>query len=747
MGGQNMDRRKFLRLSALGAAGTVLAACGAGTTSGPTKGPQATKPISGGKTGPGAATQAPTGSATAPAATATTGAAPSPTPTIVTDVTYAKGLEYSGKLSESPQLTTLVKQGKLPAVEKRLPEHPYVVPHAWVQQGKYGGVMHWICSDTSDWQTTHYVQESMYGHSPLRWLKDSLEIGPGLAESWEANDDLSVWTYHFRKGLRWSDGQPWSVDDVLFWWEDEVLNKDLNPNGSIPQEMQSGKGNAPKLRKVDDVTLEVRYDSPTPLAADYAAAWVNRGIGPSWMDPKHYLKQFHIKYNKKLNPKKWAKTFQDKLDWPTNPDSPTMTGWRLSKYKQGQYSIWERNPYYYAIDKWGNQLPYMDGIVMNNIQDPQVMRLNIQQGKVDFLLGLFSGVMLGDVSTIKSSQSKNHLDILYWDDGGGANNAYFFNYDYYDPKYRKLFRTPKFLQALSIAYNRAEVNKVVYFNQSEITTGTMSPKALEFHIGKGPQVYKQWRDSYVRYDPARAKRMLDELGLKDKDGDGWRDFPDGSKLQINLDYNSSDPPSGDIVKKCEQLSKDWQAVGINAKLNPVSPTGASDRWAAGKGMMNNDWGIGDGPNCLIYPNWLLPMDNQRWAPLEGTWFSLIGSGTDQKQLNLSPYKRQPPRMDAEKGGPVEKLWKLYNPTRTEPDLMKRTQAVWEMIKVHIQDGPFVAGTVANIPTPVYVRQGMKNVPKREDLAQHGFVGPWVVPCPAVYDPESWYWDNPGEHQS
>jgi peptide/nickel transport system substrate-binding protein len=102
------------------------------------------------------------------------------------------------------------------------------VPHHWLHQGKYGGTMNWVAQDASDWGTTHLVQESLYGNSPLRLLKDSLEIGPGLAESWETNADQSTWTFHFRKGLKWSDGQPWTVADILFWWEDEVHVPELN---------------------------------------------------------------------------------------------------------------------------------------------------------------------------------------------------------------------------------------------------------------------------------------------------------------------------------------------------------------------------------------------------------------------------------------------------------------------------------------------------------------------------------------
>ncbi len=737
--GSKLDRRDFLRATIAGAVTTALAACGGtagqanrsrtATTGAPTK------PATSGQTQPTQTTAAPS-----------QGPPPTAQPTIVTDVRYIKGASYSGKLAESPQLAAQVKAGKLPPVEKRLPEHPYVLPHKWMKPGKYGGTMNWICTDSSDWSTTHLVQESLYGHSPLRWLADGHEIGPGLAESWEANDDLSVWTLHFRKGLRWSDGKPWTVDDMLFWYEDEVGTPELNE--SPPQELWSGKGHPVKMNKVDDYTLELRYDSPTPLTADYACAWVKRGIGPGWMQCKHYMQQFHIKYNKKLNPKKWTSLYWSKADWTVNPDNPTMTGWKLKQYKKGQYSVWERNPYYWCIDRWGHQLPFIDGIVMTNVQDPQVMRLNIQQGKADFALGALIGLGLSDVSSLKSGRAASELDVIYWDSGSGTGSGYFFNYDYRDPKYRKLFRNPKFRQALSLAFDREVLRKTVYYNQAETTTGTMSPKSIEYHVGQGPQVYAQWRDSFKQHDPERATRMLDELGLKDVNGDGWRELPDGSKLRITLDYDSSYVGSSDSVKTDEQIAKGWQAVGINANLNPVSPTGLADQWAAGKLMSKADFGgteVSDGANCLVYPQWLISNDNGHWAPLEGQWFQLQGTPEIKKELNVAPYKRHPPRMAPEKGGPIERLWKLYAQTRTEPDFMKRTRLVWEIMKIHVQEGPFFTGVIGNYPVPVVVRKGLMNVPGRDDLALHGFTNPWVIPAPATYDPEGWFWDNPEEH--
>lgn len=732
----NLHRREFLRLSAMAAAGTILAACGGASSQN-----KATKGTTSGQTttSSGGSTTASSGGSTASSGGSSTLASkPTPTAQAATDIKYSKGLSYNGKYHESPALAKLVKQGKLPPVEQRLPEHPYVVPHDWVTKGQYGGRMQWICNDTSDWSTTHLITESMYGNSQLRWLKDGLEIGPGMVESWESNKELSTWTLHFRKGMKWSDGKPWTTGDVMFWWEDEVGEPALDV---IPSDaVRSGKGNLMKLKQVDDTTVQAVFDSSTPLFADYLALGVNGGIG---MRPKHYMQQFHIKYNKKLDPKTWVEKYQSKWDNATNPDYPTMTGWKITKYQKGQFSVWERNPYYYAIDKWGNQLPFMDGLTQTNVQNAEAMKLQIQQGKMDYVHGAYVGLTLADVSTFKQTQSQNKLNILLWDSGSGTASMYFFNYDYYKPKMRKLIRNPKFRQALSLAYDRKNAQKQIYFNTGEATTGTFSPKAIEYHLGKGPQVYKQWRDSWKGYDPDRAKKMLDELGVKDHNGDGVREMPDGSPLKITLDYGT--PGSDEHIHKNELLAGDWKKIGLDAKPNPVNSTGFGDRWAEGQILTTTAWEVGDGPNHLVGPWWLVPIEPARWAPLEGVYYSVRGTPKEHQEKNVDPYKRHPPRMEPEKGGPIEKLWNLYDKAKSEPDFMKRNQMVWEMIKIHITDGPFFSGTVANYPQIELVRQGLMNVPKRNQLAQHGMVNTWAHPTPAVYDPEGWYWDNPGDH--
>lgn len=337
------------------------------------------------------------------------------------------------------------------------------------------------------------------------------------------------------------------------------------------------------------------------------------------------------------------------------------------------------------------------------------------------------------------------MDIDFWDSGDGTGSMFFFNLDYFQEKMRELVRNPKFGQALSHGFDRKEVQKVVYFNTGELTTGTLSPKAIEYNVNEqGRKVYQQWRDSYVEYDPEKAKSMLDEIGVVDKDGDGMREMPDGSKLKITLDYGA--PGSHEHLRKNELLARDWKAIGINTQLNPLPPEAEADRWLAGRQLTKTAWSVGDGPNHLVYPHWLVPIGNERWAPLQGTFYSVRGTPQETSEQDKDPYKRTPPRMEPEEGGPVERLWNLYDQSKVETDVMKRHQLVWDMIKIHIEDGPFFLGTVASFPRVMLIKQGLENVPRREDFPTGGYNGPWILPIPAIIDPESWYWDNPEAHQ-
>lgn len=663
------------------------------------------------------------------------------------------GSDAVGSVSEpmpvpaSFQQSPLLEGKGLPDIKDRLPEKPYVIPHKWAQPGNYGGKLNMITFTTTGAVKADSDREFFYGHSLLRYINDGLDVVPGLVESWESNDDASEWTLHFRKGLKWSDGKAWSIDDVMFWWNDFVLTQSMAQ--TAPDEARSGKGSLAKFDPVDDVTLKMTFDAPAPLTADRLAMWVNGNIGkngPIWMMPSHYLKDFHPKYGKNV-PKDWDTVgglMETKGDWHRNPDCPTMTGFKCKTFDNTKGLVLERNPYYYAVMPNGDQLPYIDEIQINVVSDAEAGKLQVQQGAVDYCHGGFNQITLNDVQGIRDSADRAKTEVILWDSGSGTGSIFFFNYDFVDEDVRKLIREPKFRQAISFAFNREAVQKSVYFNTGEKTTGTLSPKAIEYTVNDtGKAAYASWRDAYVEYNPDKAKQMLDDLGLKDTNGDGMRELPNGKKLQLRLDYPADE--STEHKSKDNQLVSDLKAVGLDMKQNPIPPQSFDDQWKTGKLMGHTAWEVGDGPNHLVYPQWLVPLEYTRWAPLEGQWYQQLGSDTNSKQLDVDPWKRNPPRLKPEADGPIQKLWDIYNASKIEPDEMKRYQQVWDMIKIHVSDGPFFMGSVANYPQVVVAKTDLRNIPRKENLAQGGLYNPWIHPTPAVYDPETFYWDNPDQH--
>ena len=708
------SRRNFLLSSAAAAGAVVLAGCSGGT------------PTPGGNSGNGGN-----------GGGGSTGKGSSKEP-----------LAKPAKFQESPLLKAQVDAGKLPKVEDRLPEEPYVIPHNWVTQGKYGGRLKMNIAGTSGGDS-NTVGEWFYSFSMLRYLNDGQDIGPGLVSKWESNADASEWTFTLRKGLKWSDATPVTTADVLFWWNDMANNDDYIPE-SVPDEGKSGKGTIAKLAATDDLSFTMKFDAPAPLTADRLAMWTSgpKGNGPTWIVPAHFAKQFHPKYNKSV-PNSWAAVgglWEQNVNYKRSPKCPTLTPFRMVKYNEGRSLTWERNPYAYEVTKDGDQLPYIDGITMTAVQDPQVGKVQITSGKIDISHGPFNALILSDVSTLMKNKDKAGLDVYLWDSGSGTGSIFFLSQDYYEKKYRDLFRKPEFRQALSLSFNRVTARKAIYFETGDPTTGTLSPKAAEYNMNdEAKQAFVSWRDSFSKLDVEKAKSLLDGLGLKDTDNDGYREFADGSKLSLRIDRPAD--ATDEHVAKDNQLVRDWKNVGLLVKVNPVAPTSFDDNWKAGKYMAHSNWEVGDGPNHLLYPQWMLPMEFSRWAPLQGQMYAAKGTKAYTSEADVDPWKRHPPRVMPEKGGPIEKLWTLYDSTKIEPDVVKRTATVWEMIKIHIESGPFFQGTVANPPQVVVKKTDLKNVPTKENLALGGFVNPWIHPTPAVYDPETYYWDNPDQHNT
>ncbi len=628
--------------------------------------------------------------------------------------------------NEAPMLKEQVQSGLLPPVEERLPENPLVITPLR-EVGKYGGT--WVRWTTSrDWG---YIRMLMYGHSPIRWVDDGLGIEPNWIESWEANDTATVWTMKIRKGTRWSDGHPLTTEDFMFWWNDMVLS--LEMSDAVPDIFISG-GETAKIVALDDYTLQITYKEAAPLLPERLCMWPNAGHGERMIVPAHYLKQFHPDYSDAEN----FEVFEEKMEWWFNPEAPVLSEWMPVEHQPARKLVLQRNPYYYAVDTAGNQLPYIDTIEVNYVEDDEVVKLKLLNGEADMQVRPY--VAMSDLAMLKKGEDNGGYNVYLWDSGSGTGPIFYHNWNHPEPEKRDLYRTPEFRRALSLAINRGRMQKMLFFNLGEITTGTFSPKAVEFHrTEEGKDLYKEWRDMYVEYAPDRAKQMLDSIGVVDKDNDGWRDLPSGKPLLVRIDRDANANKTD--VQANEMVKADWEAIGIRTILNPIdgSALGIMDQTASFD--IRDSWELGDGPNHLVFPQWVVPIDLSRWAPLNGAWYSVQGTAKETMELDKAPRDRTPPREAPEEGGPVDRLQKIYDIAKIEPDEAKRDELVQEMIRIHIEDGPFFIGTIADYPRAVIVNKKMRNVPDGKDLALGGFVNPWIMVYPAITNPAQYWFDE------
>ena len=632
----------------------------------------------------------------------------------------------SGK--EAPQLAEMVTAGELPPLEERIPNDPLVIDLPWIEVGKYGGTLKRTTTRSNLQDTASY----MYGHSPLHWEEGGTAVGPGLAKAWEINADATEWTFYFREGTKWSDGHPFTVDDVLFWWEDMAANPD-HPM-AMPAWTLVG-GQPMTAEKVDDYTIRFKFAASAPLVDIELAAFVNGGVSGNFGPyPRHYLEQFHPKYSDAAD----YEEFTEKQDWWNNPDRPVLNAWMPVLLETGNRMVLERNPYYYAVDTAGNQLPYIDRLEVTYSENAEVLKLRIFNGDVNF--HAHPHLSLRDLAVLKENESKGDYRVLLWDNGAGGAPAWGVNWNNPDDAKRAVVRTTQYRRALSHAMDRERIRKITFLGLGEAaSTGTMSPNSGQFNrTERGQQMLVAWRDSAVTYDPELAASLLDEIDVTDQDGDGFRDLPDGSPLEVRIDF-----PAGNtaFIETAELMVEDWKAIGLNAFVNsiPGSQLGVMTT-SATYDIRLYGGGAPDGPDLLTYPAWLVSYGSGgRWAPLYGAWMAAEGTPKEGTELDLDPRDRTPPREEIPVDDPMYRMWELYKQAIAEPDVDKRDELTFQIIQIHIDEGPFLLGGIADPPNIIVAGNQILNVPTRDDLPLGGWHGPGVLGMPgAMTYPEVYF---------
>jgi peptide/nickel transport system substrate-binding protein len=368
-------------------------------------------------------------------------------------------------------------------------------------------------------------------------------IEPNLAESWSFRDGGRALLIYLRKGIRWSDGHPFTADDVLFFYNDLLFHDDARPTDRTTIPPALTVNNLPiHFEKIDNHTIRITADQPMGQLLKRLA-----GVDEAAY-PKHIFAKWHPKYNPKASYEDFRKR-ATRAQFPYTPGMPTLSAWAPETWIHGQRVVYKRNPYYWKIDTAGNQLPYLDRLIFQVTPDRQVILLKFINGELD-LFGRYSQIAMFE--TLKQSERQNGTYKVYLS-GPVPAHVFYLNWDTAKPQLQNAFRNRNVRLALSHALNREEINQLLYH-------GFLVPAGFSFYP-PNPYYTEETFKRHSQYDPDFARKLLDEAGYRDTNGDGYREFPDGSRFEFTIDIATSSGATADIT---ELATDHWKAVGLKA---------------------------------------------------------------------------------------------------------------------------------------------------------------------------------------
>ena len=626
--------------------------------------------------------------------------------------------QWPKNFHEAPVLAARVTKGELPPVAKRLPEEPLVIKPVQTV-GQYGGTWRRGFTGPGDVENGNRINAS---DKLLFWDHTGTKIVPSVVKDWKMSADGKTFTIHLRRGMNWSDGAPFTADDFVFWFEDLYSNREIVPT---PIADMAPQGKPGRVVKVDDFTVNFVFDVPYFLFEDMMAGDTLIGGGQSVRQsqkftfgaysPKHYLKQFLPKYSSEqdVNAKakaagydNWVQYLHFKKDWSINPDLPTLGPWKTTQPINTPTWVLERNPYYWAVDTEGNQLPYIDRIVLSLAEDLEVLNLRAIAGEYDLQE---RHIDLGKLPIILENQEKGnytvHLDLAF----NGSDTVLQINQSYEaDPEIRKWLTNAEFRRALSLGIDRVQLNEAFWLGIG--TPGSVVPaESSPYNPGK------EWRTKWSIHDPAKANAMLDGIGLTKKDAAGFRVRTDnGERLRIQIQAVKAFLP---WPQQAEMVADQWRKIGIQADVKEFERNLAMTR------TRNNEhhimvWTNGGTELLYLFPRHAIPVDPTEafMGPQFAQWFASGGKqGREPDDPNLV------------------KIFDLFRAAASldEAGRIKNAQEIWKILV----DQQYGIGTVGQSPALMGVRLAsnkLGNIPSRVCIAQH-------CRTPGGSHPETWFY--------
>lgn len=523
-------------------------------------------------------------------------------------------------LREAPELTELVDAGDLPPLEERLPANPLVV-NTVDRAGVYGGTWRTL-SVAND---TGWMLQRVTGHTYLnRWDPDYTEFLPDVAESFEMNDDATEARFTIREGIKWSDGEPFTADDIVFAVNDLWSNAELNP----------GRVDKREAEAISDYEVVITLTPGNGL-------FLQEQAGPGrylTASPKHYLSQFHPDHNDDVD--KLVKE-EDAQDWVelmmnkgaseagrlNNVDLPTITPWKVTEAAgaAGTKVVFSRNPYFWKVDQDGRQLPYIDKVEFSIVDDPEVMVTAASNGEVDMSNRTFN--LPRNKPVLAEHRDSGGYQFFDMPSTFMNTTVFALNQTTSDKTKREAFRSKDFRIGVSHAINRQEIIDVVFQRQGEPWQAAPRRETRFFD--------EEFAKQYTEHDVDLAKQHLDAAGIEE-DGQGNRLWPDGKKLSFTLTVSNFKPEWVDVA---QLLVTHLAAVGIDLKVDSVDKTLFNQRMAANEHEAAIWQGDGGGNDLFMDSRWYFPFHatNSQFGIPWAQWYLSDGK---EGQEPPAPARRQ-----------------------------------------------------------------------------------------------------------
>lgn len=605
-----------------------------------------------------------------------------------------EGMTYN----EAPMLAELVAAGDLPPLEERLPENPLVVEPV-ESIGQYGGA--WRMGMRGGDDIPLLVRTLAY-QGLVRWAADWSGVVPDVTENWEASTDGSEYIFYLREGMKWSDGAPFTADDILFWYEDMIMNSDVTPS---PPNWMVASGEMGVVEKIDDYAVKFSFAAPNGLFLQRLAT--PDGIHPVAF-PKHYLKQYHLTYNPDVESEAAEAGFDSWVDYFYNrgghfweggvrwftPGLPTLHPWMTETpiTPDGTQLVLVRNPYFFKVDSEGNQLPYLDRVICDYAgSDVETLVLKALNGEIDMQdrhiatndnkAVFFDNMEEGDYHFFETSPSLMNTMVIA------------LNLTHLDPVKREIYQNKDFRIGLSHAINRQELIDLVFVGQGIPYQAAPRPES--------PLYNEQLATQYTEYDLDLANKHLDKAGYTERDSDGYRLGPDGERITIVVESATVKVEMNDML---ELISQYWAHVGIDMQVRVEDRALMYDR----KDANEHDavvWDGDGGMDVLLEPRWYFPFSNEsNFAQAWQYWYNNPGDGRAEEPVEAA-----------------KKQMELYDQLKATGDTAEQEALMAEILQI-AADEFWVMGI--SLPANGYgiVKNDMHNVPA-------SFPAAWLYPHP------------------